>query len=639
MTSSGILASAKWRSKTLEFADPAVNKSRGGDVPPSSASSVTSEMRNPQMMPMSVKQLTAIPPGSNASVTSRMSATSLGTAFSTASAKWRSKWPSAPASAKTKAAKQPNQASEPAPAKAAPAAGAVAATSAASGAPALEQIVESQEAASSSVAAPAPADETPAAVETAPSTAPSTEVPAPAEPVAVESNESPAEAIEVAPAVAQATEDAPAMPAPKEEVAAQAEQVESAATESEQPVPAVSTTTPAEPRSSESAAAPVAPEVLAAEAEAPPATTTASVAAVPAPPLDTPEEGTREAAEPVLQESAPAPAPAAAAASSAAVSGKAGGLKVALLDFGGVAAPLGDKDEIEQVFKWRKLEPLWVDKADNFPQDAVVLITSGTPVGPEILAKAPELKLVAVASDGYDFVDIDACKARGIAVVNVPGCSTDAAAELAMGFVLAHLRNVATSQKTLDDGFWTCPSQDKLSSKTVGLVGVGSLGLRLAELFNAFSVNALLGYSPAQSAAFTELGGTYVDSLEDLFRRSDVVCVCCSLCPETHGLVSEALLELLRPTSVLVNVAHGGIIDEDALGRFLANGRFRAGLDVFRTEPLPADSSLRNVPATTLLATPHVGYQTMECLENRLDHTIKNIIAFQLDQAINRVDI
>lgn len=313
------------------------------------------------------------------------------------------------------------------------------------------------------------------------------------------------------------------------------------------------------------------------------------------------------------------------------------GLKVALLNFDTVGAPLADKTEIDQVFKWRELKPLWVDKAEDFPRDAAVLVTTGTPVGSELLAKAPELKLVAVASDGYDHVDLGACKARGISVVNVPGYSTDAAAELALGFVLAHLRNLAARPKALDEGFWTCPSQDSLSSKTVGLIGVGSLGLRLAELFNAFNVKALHGYSPTQTAAFTELGGTYLVSLEDLFKRSDVVCVCCSFSPETRGLVSKDLLELLLPTSVLVNLAHGGVVDEDALGRLLMQGRFRAGLDVFATEPLPANSSLRRVPAETLLATPHTGYQTVESLDKRFDATVKNILAFQLGRPLNCV--
>lgn len=310
---------------------------------------------------------------------------------------------------------------------------------------------------------------------------------------------------------------------------------------------------------------------------------------------------------------------------------------MALLNFDEVGAPLANKNEIDQVFKWRKLEPLWVDNSENFPKDAAALVTTGALVGSELLDKAPELKLVAVASDGYDSVDIDACKARGIAVVNVPGCSAEASAELAMGFALAHLRNVAACRDTSDEEFWTCPSQDKLSSKTVGILGVGILGLRLAELFQAFGVKALLGCSPAQMAAFTNLGGKYLDSLEELFTMSDVLCICCSFSPETQGLVSEALLELLRPSSVLINVAHGGIIDEDALGRLLTQGRFRAGLDVFRTEPLPANSSLRNVPAERLLVTPHVGYQTVECLERRFDTTIKNILTFKLDQAINRV--
>jgi len=482
-------------------------------------------------------------------------------------------------------------------------------------------------------------------------------------------SELPAEAAAPTPIVAQSVEQ-PAIPV-SQEFATQAEQAEPAKpAESEQPAPVLSIAPPAEPNESSAAAVPDVPAVPAVEptafiaAEPAPEPTSAAgpeASAVlvpaqnsaegpePAKPVETAVEvpQTPEVAKPVMQESAPAPAPAATAkveegvtmtaCEAAAADDKTGGLKVALLNVDEMGAPLADKNEIDQVFKWRKLEPLWVDDPETFPGDAVVLITTGAPVGSELLAKAPELKLVAVACDGYDSVDVDACKARGVAVVNVPGCSTEAAAELAMGFVLAHLRNLAPCQKTLDDGFWTCSSQDKLSSKTVGLLGIGSLGLRLAELFHAFNVKSLLGYSPDQTAAFTELGGMYLDSLEELFRRSDVVCICCSFSPETQGLVSEALLELLRPSSVLVNIAHGGIVDEDALGRLLANGRFRAGLDVFRTEPLPANSALRNVPAETLLVTPHVGYQTMDCLEKRFDITVKNIIAFQLDQAINRV--
>jgi len=349
----------------------------------------------------------------------------------------------------------------------------------------------------------------------------------------------------------------------------------------------------------------------------------------------------------VMQTSAVAPAPSAAskvedgftltAGYAGADDGNTLGLKVALLNFDAVGAPLADKREIDRVFKFRKLQPLWVEKAEHFPRDAEVLITTGTPVGSEFLAKAPELKLVAVASDGYDHVDVDACKARGVAVMNVPGYSTDAAAELALGFVLAHLRNLAACQKTLDAGFWSCPPQNNLSSKTVGIVGVGSLGLRLAELFTAFSVKALQGYSPTPTAAFTKLGGTYLVSLEELFRSSDIVCICCSFSAETTGLVSESLLKLLLPSSVLVNVAHGGVIDEDALGRLLAQGRFRAGLDVFRTEPLPANSSLRSIPAETLLTTPHVGYQTVESLERRFDATTQNILAWQMGRSINRI--
>uniref|UniRef100_A0A7S0FQF2 Glycerate dehydrogenase n=1 Tax=Pyrodinium bahamense TaxID=73915 RepID=A0A7S0FQF2_9DINO len=335
------------------------------------------------------------------------------------------------------------------------------------------------------------------------------------------------------------------------------------------------------------------------------------------------------------------PAPCAAAPSIAELEGEAIGrfaaVKVVLLKVGERGVPLASQGEVEKLFKQRSLEPVWVDQVNDIPEDAAVIVTTGTLVGAEILAKMPKLRLVAVAFTGVDHIDLAACKARGVKVANVPGYSTDATAELAIGLVLAHLRRLPTCQQSIKDGMWACPRQEDLQSKTVGLVGVGRIGMRLAELFKAFKVKALLGYSSSQDAAFTLNGGAYVESLAGLFLDSDIVIVSLPLTATTKGLISEKIMELLRPECILVNVGRGGVVDEAALAKFLAQGRFRAALDVFDEEPLPTNDPLRAVPEEALLMTPHVGYQSTASLQKRLDATVKNILAFLAGEAINSV--
>lgn len=314
---------------------------------------------------------------------------------------------------------------------------------------------------------------------------------------------------------------------------------------------------------------------------------------------------------------------------------------------------------VQEMFVGRGLDVVFVQALADLPHDATILVTTGSSVGAELLAKLPGLQLVAAAFTGVDHIDLQACRNRKVVVVNVPNYSTDATAELAIGLILSQLRQLDQCHRTILDGHWDCPPQDDLSTKTVGIVGVGKIGHRLAELFRAFNVKGLRGYditwnqlevpqppnaglpgwSPRQRTVeepkFAQIGGMYVDTLAGLFLDSDIVCICLPLTQSTQGLISEKLLELLRPNSLLVNISRGGVIDEPALARLLQAGRFRAALDVFSTEPLQADNPLRSVPRDRLLMTPHIGYQSPSSLENMLQVTLKNILAFLAGQATN----
>lgn len=335
--------------------------------------------------------------------------------------------------------------------------------------------------------------------------------------------------------------------------------------------------------------------------------------------------------------------------------------KIVIMEFGERGVPLMPlaRDSVINAFKKRSLNVMFVDRPDLMPDDTTVIITSGAPVGLDLLSRLHYLKLVAVAFTGVDHVDLAACRRRGVVVCNVPDYSTNSTAELVLGLILSQLKRLPQCHDVIANGQWAAPPQDDLQSKTVGIVGVGKLGLRLACLFKAFGVKALRGYDPCLSIdyntktegypgwtpkvrsgpdpQFATLRGLFLDSLAGLFLEADIICICVPLTERTHGLISETLLNLLRPDSLLVNASRGAVIDELALARLLKEKRFRAALDVFGQEPLPLNSSLRSIPSDVLLMTPHVGYQSPASLEKRLDVTLKNILAFLAGSPINTV--
>lgn len=259
------------------------------------------------------------------------------------------------------------------------------------------------------------------------------------------------------------------------------------------------------------------------------------------------------------------------------------------------------------------------------PSDAWAICTVTSPVTKEVLDKHPQCKLVAVSFTGFNHVDLDECKKRGIAVCNVPAYSTDAVAELSVGLALAVYREIPGGERTIRAGGWAHSKGGmEIRDKVVGIVGLGDIGLRAAELYSAFGPKELLGWSRRAKPAFK---GTAV-SLEELFDRSDIISVHVALNAETKGFVSKSLMERLRPDSVLVNVARGGVIDQQAMADLLCERRFRAGLDVFEPEPIPADDPILKVPADQVVLTPHVAYKSVEALQRRMVITATNMRAY-----------
>lgn len=270
------------------------------------------------------------------------------------------------------------------------------------------------------------------------------------------------------------------------------------------------------------------------------------------------------------------------------------------------------------------------------PQEVFALVTVRTRVDEALLGTFPGAKLVAVAFTGYDAVDLDACRARGVAVANVPGYATDSTAELAVALTLGVLRQIPAAHQGVAGGGWKLPEPGReLAGKPVGVVGTGTVGLRAAALFRAFGC-ALFGWSRTPKQEFLDLGGEYLPDLGSLFGKVEIVSIHLPLTGETEGIIGAELLAELRPSAVLVNTSRGGVIDQDALVDALATGRFAgAGLDVLAEEPPAEDDPIRRQPRVIL--TPHLGYRTREALERRAAVTVENLKAFVEGRKLNRV--
>jgi len=167
-----------------------------------------------------------------------------------------------------------------------------------------------------------------------------------------------------------------------------------------------------------------------------------------------------------------------------------------------------------------------------------------------------------------------------------------------------------------------------LKDKKFAALGTGAIGLRVSQIAKAFGVKEIIGFDKRQNPEFLALGGTYASSLATIFLDVDIVVVNLQLTKKTKGIVGSKLMKLLRPDSILVNVARGPLIDQKALAQMLCDRRFRAAIDVFDVEPLPADDQLRRVPPEQLLMVPHLAYKCEESLQRRLGITLANILAY-----------
>jgi D-3-phosphoglycerate dehydrogenase len=243
-----------------------------------------------------------------------------------------------------------------------------------------------------------------------------------------------------------------------------------------------------------------------------------------------------------------------------------------------------------------------------------ILVRSATRVDAEAIAAAPTLKVIARAGVGLDNVDVKAATQAGVMVVNAPTSNIVSAAELAIGLLLAAARNIPQANDALHHGEWKRSKYAgvELYEKTAGIVGLGRIGVLVAQRLSAFGMR-IMAYDPYVPAVRAAQMGVRLVSLDELLGQADVISVHLPKTPETLGLIDDEALAKVKPGVILVNAARGGIVDEAALYAALKEGRVAAaGLDVSSVEPCTASPlfELENV-----VATPHLGASTDEAQE------------------------
>jgi len=259
--------------------------------------------------------------------------------------------------------------------------------------------------------------------------------------------------------------------------------------------------------------------------------------------------------------------------------------------------------------------------------DVVINVRAYTALDDEAFAAAPRLKLVSILGTGTDNVDLLAARRRGITVTNTPGVGAPSVAELTFGLILAVTRAIPLSDGRLRAGTWQHVEGPELEGKTLGLLGLGAIGERVARLGRGFGMR-VIAWSFAHDTARADRLGVELVERDDVFRRADVLSVHLRNTPEVRGLVGARELALMQPSAYVVNTARGALVDDAALADALRAGRLAgAGLDVYVEEPLPPERNpFRDLPNVVL--TPHLGAVTREANARSRAMPVDNIIAF-----------
>lgn len=274
--------------------------------------------------------------------------------------------------------------------------------------------------------------------------------------------------------------------------------------------------------------------------------------------------------------------------------------------------------------------------------NAQVAVTNKTPITAEILDACPSVKLICVLATGYNVVDCEAARERGVPVCNVPDYGTSAVAQFTFGLLLEVCHQIGHHNNLVHQGRWTsCPTfcfwdtpQIELAGKTIGIIGFGRIGRAVGTIAKAMGLR-VLAYSRTKHPEGASIG-EYTD-LTTLLKESDIVSLHCPLTDQTNELINRDTLSQMKDGAILLNTSRGGVINEADVAQALISGKLKAcAVDVAAAEPIPADSPLLTAP--NCIITPHMAWSPAESRQRILDCTASSIRAWLNGSPINVVN-
>lgn len=318
-------------------------------------------------------------------------------------------------------------------------------------------------------------------------------------------------------------------------------------------------------------------------------------------------------------------------------------MKIVVLD--GYTLNPGDLtwDGLEKLGELTVYDRTSADQVVERAKDADIIFTNKTPLGKDVLEQLPTAKFIGVLATGYNIIDTDTAKSKGIVVSNVPGYSTMSVVQLTFALLLELTLHVQRHSDSVMDGkwarsadfcFWDYPLIE-LADKTMGIIGFGSIGEKVADVATAFGMN-VIGSKRHQTDQSHRKNFRWAD-IPELLRESDVVSVHTPLTPDTQGLINKETLALMKPSAFLLNTSRGPLIVDEDLADALNNGVIAgAGIDVLSKEPPAADNPL--FTAKNCLITPHIAWATKEARTRLMAITIDNLSAFLAGDPVNVVN-
>ncbi len=282
-------------------------------------------------------------------------------------------------------------------------------------------------------------------------------------------------------------------------------------------------------------------------------------------------------------------------------------------------------------------------------KEADIVIINKVLMSEEVMAQLPRLKYIGVLATGYNVVDIEAAKKRGIVVTNIPAYSTASVAQLVFAHILNIVNGVAVHSQSVSKGKWShCPDftytitpQQELAGKRIGIIGYGNTGKAVATIAHAFGMKVLLAPSLRGGVEKRSNLPEYVteaESLRQFFTEADIISLHCPLTDTTRHIINAESISLMKSHAIVINTGRGPLVDENALAEALKSGRIAAaGVDVLEEEPPVNGSPL--IGLSNCYVTPHIAWATKEARQRLLKIAIENVEAFLYGKPQNQVTV